>query len=289
METPPRGPRCCGDPPWTCVEPLSAMGPPCPTDRLVLQVPARALLEGDTVTLRCRNRKDTSVSRVRFYQDEMDLGRTLNGTELSLSPLQPHHSGRYHCEGLEGFKLSRSVPVTVTVHVPVANATISPGALAQPVRAGDPVTLRCSVQVSSAPVTFTWLHNSSEVARGPLLELGGVHVGHSGTYQCLATNQLGQDGHHVFRALSPELALTVTPRAHWDTGGVTRGHWDCSTPAVTGDPDVSPSVPSSGCRAHPQPPAPLVEEPQATYMELLGPHRQPWEPSDIYDNLQQKL
>ncbi|NXF13985.1 FCGR3 protein, partial [Smithornis capensis] len=28
--------------------------PPCPTDWLVLQVPARALLEGDTVTLRCR-------------------------------------------------------------------------------------------------------------------------------------------------------------------------------------------------------------------------------------------
>ena len=107
--------------------------------------------------------------------------------------------------------------------MPVANATISPGALAHPVRAGDPVTLRCSVQVGSAPVTFTWLHNGSEVARCPLLELGDVHVGHAGTYQCVATNQLGQDGHRVFRALSPELALTVTPRAHWDTGGVTRG------------------------------------------------------------------
>ncbi|KAM4755492.1 Fc receptor-like protein 4 [Cyanocitta cristata] len=101
--------------------------------------------------------------------------------------------------------------------LPVANATISPAALAHPVRAGDPVTLRCSVQVGSAPVTFTWLHNGREVARGPLLELGNVHVGHSGTYQCMATNQLGQDGHRVFRALSPELALTVTPRGQWDT------------------------------------------------------------------------
>ncbi|NWY22885.1 CXAR protein, partial [Aphelocoma coerulescens] len=100
---------------------------------------------------------------------------------------------------------------------PVANATIISGAPAQPVRAGDPVTLRCSVQVGSAPVTFTWLHNGSEVARGPLLELGDVSVGHSGTYQCVATNQLGQDGHRVFRALSPELALTVTPRGHWNT------------------------------------------------------------------------
>ncbi|NXV70194.1 FCRL4 protein, partial [Molothrus ater] len=42
-------PGCGHSPP-----PLDEMGPSCPTDELVLQVPARALLEGDTVTLRCR-------------------------------------------------------------------------------------------------------------------------------------------------------------------------------------------------------------------------------------------
>ncbi|NXH48425.1 CXAR protein, partial [Dicaeum eximium] len=98
---------------------------------------------------------------------------------------------------------------------PVANATISPGPLSHQVHTGDPVTLRCSVQVGSAPVTFTWLHKGQEVARGPLLELGDVDVGHSGTYQCVATNQL--DGQRVFRALSPELALEVTPQGHGDT------------------------------------------------------------------------
>ncbi|NXM53560.1 HMCN2 protein, partial [Illadopsis cleaveri] len=98
---------------------------------------------------------------------------------------------------------------------PVANATITPGPLSHLVHTGDPVTLRCSVQVGSAPVTFTWLHNGQEVARGPVLELGDVDVGHSGTYQCVATNQLGQDGHRVFQALSPELALEVTPQGHW--------------------------------------------------------------------------
>ncbi|NXV00352.1 CXAR protein, partial [Cettia cetti] len=100
---------------------------------------------------------------------------------------------------------------------PVANATITPSPPAHQVRAGDPVTLRCSVQVGSAPVTFTWLHNGQEVARGPVLELGDVSVGHSGTYQCVATNQLGQDGHRVFRALSPELGLEVTSWGHGDT------------------------------------------------------------------------
>ncbi|XP_063276349.1 low affinity immunoglobulin gamma Fc region receptor II-like [Prinia subflava] len=307
---------------YTCDRPGSGRSPPVTVldDRLVLQVPARPLLEGDTVTLRCRVRQVLSVSTVRFYQDEKDLGGSLRGTELSLSPLQLHHSGRYHCRGSVNLWQSQSAPVTVTVHgvplsgvslltqppggqvalgdrlvlscavaagtgplsftwhrggsgaplssgphlelwniaendsgqyhcrvsdgnsvaesvplnvtvlVPVANATITPGPPAHQVHTGDPVTLRCSVQVGSAPVTFTWLHNRQEVARGPILELGNVDVGHSGTYQCVATNQLGQDGHRVFRALSPELALEVTPQGHWNTGGVIQGHWDCRTP-----------------------------------------------------------
>uniref|UniRef100_A0A8D2PNT5 Ig-like domain-containing protein n=1 Tax=Zosterops lateralis melanops TaxID=1220523 RepID=A0A8D2PNT5_ZOSLA len=71
--------------------------------------------------------------------------------------------------------------------VPVANATITPSPLSHQVHTGDPVTLRCSVQVGSAPVTFTWLHNGQEVAQGPVLELGDIDVGHSGTYQCAST------------------------------------------------------------------------------------------------------
>ncbi|NXP43109.1 FCGR2 protein, partial [Leiothrix lutea] len=41
---------------YTCGRPGSGLSPPVIVlnDRLVLQVPARTLLEGDTVTLRCR-------------------------------------------------------------------------------------------------------------------------------------------------------------------------------------------------------------------------------------------
>ncbi|NWY92751.1 FCGR3 protein, partial [Loxia curvirostra] len=88
----------------------------CPTDELVLQVPARALLEGDTVTLRCRGQWNRPVTRVRFYHDKKDLGGSLRGTELSLSPLQLNHSGSYHCRGVVGTWTSRSPAVTVTVH-----------------------------------------------------------------------------------------------------------------------------------------------------------------------------
>ncbi|NWV31530.1 FCGR3 protein, partial [Grantiella picta] len=92
---------------------------PCPTDRLVLQMSAEALLEGDTVTLRCRGWQHNLVTEVRFYHNEKELWGSHGGTELSLSPLQLHHSGRYHCKAKVGSKQSaweKSAPVTVTVH-----------------------------------------------------------------------------------------------------------------------------------------------------------------------------
>ncbi|NWY97097.1 FCGR3 protein, partial [Loxia curvirostra] len=94
----------------------------CPPDSLVLQVPARALLEGDTVTLRCRRQQDKSVTSVSFYHNGKELGGLHDGTELSLSPLQLNHSGSYRCEGRvkywasEKLWLSVLVTVTVTVH-----------------------------------------------------------------------------------------------------------------------------------------------------------------------------
>ncbi|XP_056356871.1 Fc receptor-like protein 4 isoform X3 [Oenanthe melanoleuca] len=293
---------------YTCERPGTGLSPPVRVlnERLVLQLPARALLEGDTVTLRCRGWQDATVTGVRFYHGDKDLGGPLCGTELSLSPLQLHHSGCYRCGGWVSsgpspcWEKSAPVTVTVTVHVPVANATITPGPPALQVCPGDPMTLRCSVQVGSAPVTFTWLHNGHEVAQGPLLELGDIDVGHSGTYQCVATNQLGQDGHRVFRALSPELALEVTPQ------GTTGHHWNTEAPWVFPALVIGSllflilmgvivafhwwihMVSFADARKH-QERAPPLEDPQGTYMELQGPHGQPWEPSDIYGNLQQKL
>ncbi|TRZ06147.1 hypothetical protein HGM15179_020960, partial [Zosterops borbonicus] len=208
---------------YQCDRPGSGFSPPMRVlnDRLVLQVPAWPLLEGDTVTLRCRGRHNTSVTGVQFYHENEEVWSPLPGTELSLSPLQLNHSGQYRCRGWlktgESWQWQQSAPVNVTVHVPVANATITPSPPAHQVHTGDNVTLHCSVQVGSAPVTFTWLHNGREVARGPVLELVDVDVGHSGTYQCVATNQLGQDGHRVLQALSPELPLEVTSWGHGGT------------------------------------------------------------------------
>ncbi|XP_059717034.1 low affinity immunoglobulin gamma Fc region receptor II-like isoform X3 [Haemorhous mexicanus] len=103
---------------YECDRPGTGLSPPVTVldDDLVLQVPARALLEGDTVTLRCRGRWNSPVTKVRFFKDENNLTRSLNATELSLSPLQLNHSGSYRCKGWVRSWPSGSAAVTVTVH-----------------------------------------------------------------------------------------------------------------------------------------------------------------------------
>ncbi|NXH95652.1 FCGR2 protein, partial [Pachycephala philippinensis] len=91
---------------------------PCPTDWLVLQVPAWVQLEGDTVTLCCRVWRNRSIIRVCLYDNKKYLQVSLRGTKLSLLPLRMHHSGCYHCGGWVGSRVSlwweKSVLVTVT-------------------------------------------------------------------------------------------------------------------------------------------------------------------------------
>ncbi|TRZ05621.1 hypothetical protein HGM15179_021485, partial [Zosterops borbonicus] len=84
---------------YTCDRPGTKLSPPVSVlqDPLVLQVQAQPLLEGDTLTLRCRFWRDMSLTSVRFYHGDEEVNRPLAGTELSLSPLQLNHSGQYHC------------------------------------------------------------------------------------------------------------------------------------------------------------------------------------------------
>uniref|UniRef100_A0A8C3NDF3 Uncharacterized protein n=1 Tax=Geospiza parvula TaxID=87175 RepID=A0A8C3NDF3_GEOPR len=182
---------------YTCDRPGTGQQPPC-DNPLVLQVPARALLEGDTVTLRCRCQQDNHLTRVRFYQDEKDLGGSLKGTELSLSPLQLHHSGRYGCEGWVGSQQPQS-PLPIGLRGPP-----------EPTQ-GSPLTLSCLSTPSPLRPRAPLLHvfyRDGQVVGGPQgslqLLVPAVGVSHSGNYHC----EVHSEGGFV-RKSSARLRITV--------------------------------------------------------------------------------
>ncbi|XP_071273521.1 Fc receptor-like protein 3 [Agelaius tricolor] len=276
---------------------------------LSAQPPGAQVALGDSLELNCTVAAGTGPLSFSWHRE--GSGAPLGtGPHLELHHLGDNDSGQYRCRVSDGDSVAESDPLNVTVLVPVANATITPGPLSHQVHAGDNVTLHCSVQVGSAPVTFTWLHNGREVAQGPLLEFGDIDVGHSGTYQCVATNQLGQDGHRVFRALSPELALEVTTWGHGDTavaagvgssllalvllGAAIVGWRRCHRQAPRTAQDRTPVVSLEGeevLYSHVVPtaraagsPSATPEEPQVTYAELRGPRWQPGDSGD-YENV----
>ncbi|KAM4880603.1 Fc receptor-like protein 2 [Sylvia borin] len=275
------------------------------------QPPGGQVTPGDRLVLSCA--VATGTGPLSFTWHRGDSGAPLGTSpDLELRHIGNNDSGHYHCWASDGDSVEESVTTIVTVLVLVANATITSSPLSHQVHTGDPVTLHCSVQVGSAPVTFTWLHNGQEVAQGPVLELGDVDVGHSGTYQCVATNQLGQDGHRVFRALSPELALEVTPGSPWVTAvaaGVSGSllflvllvavivgwHWwhrrarrkqqERAPPDPPAPPEEGEVLYTHVVGTERAGGPPRATSPQVTYAELAGPHRRQRDLSDIYGNV----
>ncbi|NWH42526.1 FCGR3 protein, partial [Halcyon senegalensis] len=88
----------------------------CPPDWLVLHMAARALLEGNRVTLICWGQWNCTVTSVSFYPKGKKLGGLCDSTKLSLSPLQLSQSGNYSCRNWVGSWGQQEAPrVTVTV------------------------------------------------------------------------------------------------------------------------------------------------------------------------------
>ncbi|KAM4755400.1 LOW QUALITY PROTEIN: Fc receptor-like A [Cyanocitta cristata] len=173
-------------------------------DWLVLQVPARALLEGDTVTLRCRSWQDKPVTSVSFYREEKQLQLLRDGTELSLSPLRLQDSGRYRCSGWVESEVSRgwiepeSAPLTVTVHelFPLLVLEGPP----EPTE-GSPLNLSCLSTPSPlrprAPLLHLFYRDGRLVGGrqwSPQLLLPAVGVSHSGNYSCEVRSERGPCG-----------------------------------------------------------------------------------------------
>ncbi|XP_074896727.1 low affinity immunoglobulin gamma Fc region receptor II-a isoform X2 [Buteo buteo] len=162
-------------------------------DWLALQVPARVLLEGDALPLRCRAWKDARVTQVQFFHEREDLGGLSQGTELLLPSLQLHHSGHYHCQATVHHVFPRwekSALVMVAVQELFTVPVLRLEGPAEP-REGTPVALGCLSHLSPLrPLTrLQHLFYQDDMVVGgpqgsPQLQLPAVGLSHSGNYSC---------------------------------------------------------------------------------------------------------
>uniref|UniRef100_A0A8C3XBD5 Ig-like domain-containing protein n=1 Tax=Cyanoderma ruficeps TaxID=181631 RepID=A0A8C3XBD5_9PASS len=182
-------------------------------DYPLLQVSARALLEGDSLTLRCRVRQEDWDLSVRFYHNGKHLWRHSGGTELTV---QLHHSGHYSCSARPSHVISpwfESAPVTVTVHVLVPTALTGAGA-------GEfPLNLSCLSTPSPlrppAPLLHLFYRDGQSVGGpqgSPQLLVPSVGVSHSGNYSCQVRSEGGERAEEQLRGWARGDPTALPPR-----------------------------------------------------------------------------
>ncbi|KAL9823219.1 low affinity immunoglobulin gamma Fc region receptor II-like [Geothlypis trichas] len=218
----------------------------------VALVPAQALLEGDMVTLRCRNWKNKQLKSVYFYHGEKQMKGPHDGTELSLSPLQLHHSGHYRGRGRVASYNRKLERVTVTVHrLPPLGVSLSVQSPRGQVALGDHLVLSGVVAVGTGPLSFSWHQEGSGALLGTSPHLDLCHIGDN------------DSGHRHEEAEKGPPGSPSPP----EEGEVLYTHV-----VVTKRAGVSPR-------------ATTLQDPQVTYAELRGPQGRPQEPGDIYGNV----
>uniref|UniRef100_A0A803V336 Ig-like domain-containing protein n=1 Tax=Ficedula albicollis TaxID=59894 RepID=A0A803V336_FICAL len=238
---------------YQCQRPGSGLSPTVrvSNEPLVLQVPARALLDGDKVTLRCQGWQDNPVTRVRFYKDEKELGQSLRDTEMSLSPLELHNSSCYRCRGWVASGMSLSAPVTVKVHAPCGPS--------------DLINLSClstpSPLWSRAPLLYRF-YRDGQLVGGPQgssqLLVPAMGVSHSRNYSCEVRSEVG-----AMQKITSRLGITVCSECgdgHGEFPQPSQVSHPCSTlcvpPCLPTSLPGSPITFSADCIPHQGPSAP---------------------------------
>ncbi|XP_050572804.1 Fc receptor-like protein 4 [Cygnus atratus] len=181
---------------------------------LAAQPPGAQVAAGESLVLSCAVAAGTGPLVFSWHR-QGQAQPLAQGPRYELPAARPEDGGHYFCRATNGVTAATSPQLHVTVVVPVAGATVRVAGTEVAVTEvagteGERLNLSCAVQAGTAPVAFTWLRDGEEMGEGPILPLGTLGLGHAGTYQCVATNQLG--ARRAFQVLSPSVALSVTRR-----------------------------------------------------------------------------
>ncbi|KAG7236273.1 hypothetical protein INR49_001189 [Caranx melampygus] len=166
---------------------------------VILESPALPVMEGDDVTLSCRNRTPSTNLRAVFYKDGLSIQSGRSST-LTISRVSRSDEGLYSCS-ISGAGESTTSLLTVTRREGVILEVP-----ALPVMEGDAVTLRCWKNTSSnVPAVFYKDDVFIGTSSTGTMNIQHVYLSHEGLYKC-SIQGVGE---------SAESRLTVT--AHNET------------------------------------------------------------------------
>ncbi|XP_071315681.1 low affinity immunoglobulin gamma Fc region receptor III-A-like isoform X3 [Trachinotus anak] len=111
---------------------------------VILESPVLPVMEGEAVTLRCRNRATSSNLTADFYKDGLFIGSSSTG-KMTIASVSKFDGGLYTCS-ISGAGESPASRLTVRVVWCCSGGSVILDGPALPVTEGDAVTLRCRNQ-----------------------------------------------------------------------------------------------------------------------------------------------
>ncbi|XP_042782269.1 Fc receptor-like protein 5 [Panthera leo] len=165
---------------------------------LTLSPHGASVPEGYTVTLTCKAESGSFPILYQFLREEVVIQKMEPTQSMkSIMSLRAEHSGNYYCTADNGLGAQRSLPVYLTVTVPVSRPvlTLSPHGASVP--EGYTVTLTCKAERGSPRILYKFYRENISLGSRWVLSAGGVSlrvtvtVQDSGNYFCTADNGFG--------------------------------------------------------------------------------------------------
>ncbi|XP_037663125.1 Fc receptor-like protein 6 [Choloepus didactylus] len=193
---------------------------------LFLEVWPNPVFEGDELRLRCRGRRNTALSQVKFYKDREFLYFSETNQPLLMRAVTVKSSGQYSCTGQVTYIYQLGTHTSGTAKVQVQGESPAgkgawwgeQGAAGEAV--GDVVELLCVAQGGSPPILYCFYLNE-EILGNCSAPLGGaaslffnmMSEQDAGKFSCEAQNSVSRETSQPKELTVGEFLFARTPQS----------------------------------------------------------------------------
>ncbi|XP_059407393.1 B-cell receptor CD22-like, partial [Carassius carassius] len=170
----------------TYISPDAQLNVMYPPEKPVISISPSEIVEGDSVTLKCRS-DSNPPAEINWFKGGMFVG---SERIYSISKISSDHSEEYKCKSKYENTEKYSDAVTLNIMYPPrsVSVSISPSLV---IVEGDSVTLICSSD-SNPPAEINWFKGGMFVGSGRIYSISNISSDHSEEYKCKSRNKHGE-------------------------------------------------------------------------------------------------